>query len=333
MRLDNRSKGAFMPGAPRIPHISTPFGRRRLHGLDATRIPKTVLLTGALSSAIALGALCGCTEAIHGRTNAANAPKGPQIAEVMDTTAEEADALDPDNIARRRTAEQARAELDAAISAAESRGAEISCIAVERDGGNVVFEHEADRAYYSASTVKGPFCIGLVRSQGDAARSRYGNLITPTIVDSSNEAYEELRKRLAGQPILQDLFREAGVERDSGHWYTDYSVRDLAAIWRTCAPWLSSDDPNARWLGDLLGDSLNSSVDDVAPIGRTATWSKAGWFSGERRYDVTFDGGVVNMPQGSYAIAVATDRGSDFETVKSVMRPLAELAAAELPPA
>ena len=137
-------------------------------------------------------------------------------------------------------------------------------------------------------------------------------------------------KKLYGASFFADLCAEAGVPCDLTHWYADYSVRDLANLWRICAQWLSSDDANAQWLADLMGNSLNSQVDDIAGEGAT-TWSKAGWYSGGGpRYDVTFDGGVVNAEQGSYAIAVATNRGSDFVTVERVMRPLATLAEAGL---
>lgn len=322
-----------MIDAPRAHHAAAPFGSPCPHSLRlVSRTPRKALLAGALSLLAPLALLGGCASEDPTASASPDSPGSTGIVEIQDTTADEIAALDPDAVARKQAAEQARAELDAALAAIEASGANISCIALDLVGDGVI-EHDADRVYYSASSIKGPFCVGLARSQGDDARSRYGDLITATVVDSSNEAYEALRERVAGQPVLKNLFREAGVERDAGHWYTDYSVRDLAAIWRVCAQWLSSDDQNARWLGGLLGDSLNSRVDDVAVGEQVVTWSKAGWFSGEERYDVTFDGGVIKTSRGAYAIAVATDRGSDFKAIESVMRPLAALAEAEFPSA
>lgn len=236
---------------------------------------------------------------------------------------------DPETTTLEQADGQAKSELDAAVAAVEEAGADISYIVLNLENGQTI-GHNADRAYYSASTIKAPFCISLVRAQGDAARTNYGGLITSTIVNSDNEAYRTLRERLYGQSFFGELSAQAGAPCDLTHWYCDYSVRDLANIWRVCADWLATDDPCAQWLRDMLGDTLNSRVDDIAGIDQASTWSKAGWFSGEARYNVTFDGGVVNTPQGSYAIAVATNRGSDFKSIESVMRPLVSLANARL---
>lgn len=288
------------------------------------------LLAGALIAAVALAPLSGC-----GDEGAPVAHEQPSIdtqsnlAQVSDTTIDEQPPSDETLTEMRSASDTAQSELDAAVADIEGAGAHISYIALDLTTGQVI-EHNADRAYYSASTIKAPFCISLVRAQGDAARTNYGGLITSTIVNSDNEAYRTLRERLYGQSFFGELSAQAGAPCDLTHWYCDYSVRDLANIWRVCADWLATDDPCAQWLRDMLGDTLNSRVDDIAGIDQASTWSKAGWFSGEARYNVTFDGGVVNTPQGSYAIAVATNRGSDFKSIESVMRPLVSLANARL---
>lgn len=300
----------------------TPARRRAPVVATATRI-------ATVSSLLAALLLCGCGNAGPAvGSHPLDLVEDAELAEVRDTGADEVDALDPAGIMRAQAVEQAEGELGAAVAAIEASGADISYIAIGLDGGRTI-EHNADRAYYSASTIKAPFCISLVRAQGDAARASYGGLITSTIVNSDNEAYRTLRERLYGQSFFGELSAQAGAPCDLTHWYCDYSVRDLANIWRVCADWLSTDDPCAQWLRDMLGDTLNSRVDDIAGGEQTATWSKAGWFSGEARYNVTFDGGVVNTPRGSYAIAVATDRGSDFKSIESVMGPLVSLVDAE----
>lgn len=291
------------------------------------------LIAGALIAVAALAPLSGC--GVQDALTEDERPPidaRPHLATIDDAAIDGQPASDEDRTGTRSTADAAKAELDAAISDIEGAGAHISYIVLDLASGQTI-EHDADRAYYSASTIKGPFCISLVRAQGDAARTNYGDLITSAIVNSDNDAYRTLRKKLYGASFFADLCSEAETPCDLNYWYADYSVRNLANLWRICAQWLSSDDANARWLGGLMGDSLNSQVDDIA--GENAvTWSKAGWYSGGGpRYDVTFDGGVVNTEQGSYAIAVATDRGSDFTTIEGVMRPLATLAQSRLDPA
>lgn len=300
--------------------------------LSSTRhaVTRARLFAYALMAAVTTCPLSGCGG--EGASTEYEQPPfdaQPHLAGIDDADIGGQPVSDEGGTETKNTADAAEAELDAAVSDIEGTGAHISYIALDLASGQTI-EHDADRTYYSASTVKGPFCISLVRAQGDAARANYGDLITSAIVNSDNEAYRTLRKKLYGASFFADLCTEAETACDLNYWYADYSVRNLANLWRICAQWLSSDDPNAQWLGGLMGDSLNSQVDDVAGE-EAVTWSKAGWYSAcDPRYDVTFDGGVVNTEQGSYAIAVATNRGSDFTAVERVMRPLATLAEANL---
>lgn len=325
MRLEDHAKGATMTDASRAD--TTPSRRHSPIRRDSPIAPSSTLFPAAALPLviIALGG-CAVSTPMIGSQVSGTADHSTMVT-VQDTEAE--DAPDPETTTLEQADGQAKSELDAAVAAVEEAGADISYIVLNLENGQTI-EHNADRAYYSASTIKAPFCISLVRAQGDAARTNYGGLITSTIVNSDNEAYRTLRERLYGQSFFGELSAQAGAPCDLTHWYCDYSVRDLANIWRVCADWLATDDPCAQWLRDMLGDTLNSRVDDIAGIDQASTWSKAGWFSGEARYNVTFDGGVVNTPQGSYAIAVATNRGSDFKSIESVMRPLVSLANARL---
>lgn len=218
-----------------------------------------------------------------------------------------------------------QAELDAAIAELEARGASMSYYIVDLATGESL-EHNADATYYSASTIKAPYCISLLRDQGDSARSSHGGAIEATIVNSDNEAYETLREAYANRGFFQSLVSEAGATFKAARWYNYYSVRDLANLWRVSYPWLVSGDENAMWIAGLLTNTLNSRVDDIAGLAGATTWSKAGWYpNGGPEYNVTFDGGIVNAPYGPYALAVATNRGSDFKAIESVMTPLVGL--------
>lgn len=325
MRLEDHAKGATMTDPSRTDttpsHWHSPIRRHLPITSSSSLFPAAALSLIVIS----LNGCAASTPMIGSQVSGAAGHSAMAI--VQDTGAEE--APDPESSTLEQADGKAESELDAAVAAIEEAGADISYIVLDLENGQTI-EHNADRAYYSASTIKAPFCISLVRAQGNAARTNYGDLITSTIVNSDNDAYRTLRKRLYGQSFFGELSSQAGAPCDLTHWYCDYSVRDLANIWRVCADWLATDEPCAQWLRDMLDDTLNSRVDDIAGIDQASTWSKAGWFSGEARYNVTFDGGVVNTPKGSYAIAVATNRGSDFKSIENVMRPLVSLANAKL---
>lgn len=289
------------------------------------RTSKLVNAAYALAVALLLAMLCGCnTSNTNTGSSPASADNDFEIAEIKDSSAKET-AEEEAKAQAAQAIENYQTQLDAAVAEIEASGASISYYLVDLTTGETL-EHSADTVYYSASTIKGPFCISLVSEKGAAARSAYGSTIAATISNSDNDAYRTLREAYYPAQFFDMLANEAGAPCDLSHWYAYYGVRDLANLWRAAYPWMSSGDENAIWLGELFGDSLKSQVDDIAAQDGTTTWSKAGWYAGGGpKYDVTFDGGIVNAKFGPYALAVATNRGSDFDCIRSVMDPLVGL--------
>lgn len=289
-------------------------------------------LANVLTVAAAL-ALSGCAEMTYtGSSSAADNDTALAViqeesaAEVATRTQEQAEEAAREAAIEAGAA--AKTSLDQAVAAIEARGAAVGYIALDMTTGQTV-EYNADRAFYSASSIKGPFCVSLVRAHGAQARERYAGVIRACLVNSSNDDYDTLRYAYSGERFFQELAAEAGVSADLSHWYTDYSVRDLAKIWAVCGSWLAAGGDDASWLGGLLGDTLNSQVDDCAGGEGIATWSKAGWFPGGGEAPVTIDGGFVHTGSGDFAIAVAVNRGSDFKAVRSVMEPLVAVYRAQ----
>ena len=172
------------------------------------------LLAGALLAAVALTPLSGCGD--EGAPVAHEQPSvdtQSNLAQVSDTTIDEQPPSDVALTEMRIVSDTAQSELDAAVADIEGASAHISYIALDLATGQAI-EHDADRTYYSASTIKGPFCISLVRAQGDTARANYGDLISSTVVNSDNEAYRTLREKLYGSSFFADLCAEAGVSCD-----------------------------------------------------------------------------------------------------------------------
>lgn len=295
----------------------------------------------ALAAALVAGGLsvAGCSQpaseagrtASHAGSSARDDQDGLRLPIIVEKPSASADAgadaaqeqPQPEETPEQKVAEL-QAKLDQQVSAIESTGAHISYYVMEVATGRSL-EHDADRAYYSASSVKAPYCISLVRAKGAGARQAYGNLIEQTLRNSDNDSYRELRTKFYGQAFYPDFMSEAGFKVDARYWYTNYSTRQLAQIWAHADSWLSSGDGNASWVAGLLRDTLNSQIDDVAGTNGTVTWSKAGWISGDPKLNVAFDAGIVKAASGDYAIAVATDRGSDLNAVRSVLEPLVAL--------
>ena len=328
------SRNGLPPRGPRRP--------RRARGA-ALPSPRVVACLALMLIAIIAGTAFACSQ-LRQREPAPPAGQAEPIGSASDpadeTGADGADAARKGNepsVEQQQAIDAARQDLDRAVAAIEDGGDQVSYLVLDLESGKTL-EHNADTVYYSASSIKAPYCVSLVRELGDRARSEYGQTIADCLEASDNDAYETLRSAYEGQPFFTDFIAESGTSFRFAHWYAYYSPRQLAQLWRTAATWLESDDEDAQWLGGLLQDTLNSSVDDIAgaageaggdEAGAVTTWSKAGWFSGDSTYDVTFDAGVVRAGAGDYAIAVATNRGADFDAIRSVMEPLVALWDAE----
>ena len=297
-------------------------------------------LAAALVGAVAV-ALMGCSgvgAAAPGSEAVLAASKTTALAVIQEDNAaelaeqEQAQTGEQTREAAEETAGQtsatAQEELDRAVGALEAKGMSVSYIVLDI-ATDATIEHNADAVYYSASSIKGPFCVSMVRALGSKAREQYGDTIRACLVNSDNDAYRTLRKSTYGQTFFRDFGAEAGVSINLGRWYANYSVRELAKLWSVADRWLVSGSEDAAWTGDLLGDTLNSQVNDLAGGNGITTWSKAGWYPGGDEGAVTFDGGAVHAPTGDYAIAVAVNRGSDFQAVRSIMEPLVALHNAQ----
>lgn len=251
------------------------------------------------------------------------------VVEDDELTEEELAAIEAEEEAEAELAAQVEAleaELDEAVAAIEAEGYTVGYIAMDVDGTDTI-EFNADTIYYSASSIKGPFCVSLVRTLGWDVINSYGDTITTCLRDSNNVSYDTLQNAYYGTTVWSDYFEAAGVTTiETEHWYAHYSARDLAKLWAEGAEFLTSGEDTAEWLGDILNDTIYSTVDDIAGADGTETYSKAGWyFDGGEEYDGTVDGGIVAAESGTFVVAVMTNKPYDFDAIYSVMEPLIEL--------
>ena len=230
-------------------------------------------------------------------------------------------------------ADDALAGLDEATRAIEDAGHSVGYVMRDLSTG-IAVGYNADRAFYGASSIKGPYVVSAVRYElGDAAEKTESSRITKIITDSDNEAYYRFRSAY-GDGCFERLLSDAGLspvldgapENSDGDISNDsfefFTPNQLLAMWGECREFLASDEPGARWLGEVLQTPANSAIRVTAgSIG--TTWSKPGWYPGDTSaYGTTVDAGVLRTESGDVLIAVMTDSPEDFQALESIVSAL-----------
>lgn len=292
------------------------------HALIGGRAPAKAPLSGSASGAASgAGASSGSASAADAAASEASAP----AASGSSGSGSGAAAKAPE------TRAELQVRLDEAVAALERRGHGVGYY-LEDLSTKQVLQHDPDTRRYSASSIKGPYCIALCMWKGAEARSAYGSDIEAAISQSDNDAYRRIRRGTYGQrQFFADFLERAGVHGTNvAYYYTDYSAKELASIWKYSREYLEGDDPTARWLAGLLADpSRGAFRDSVRSRGIGSTMSKAGWVSGGgKQYDVTCDGALVRTEKGDWVGAVNTTAADDFPALEAVVDPLVGLMRA-----
>lgn len=236
------------------------------------------------------------------------------------------------------------APLRQATDAIEDAGYKIGYILLDVNTGATI-SYNADTAFYSASSLKGPYVTALARyGLGDGIESLSG-LVSATIEQSDNVAYAILRGS-NGDDVMRQLVDEAGAENlpvtaatsdiDSAmqtlsvasiadNNYEFVTPNQLLSMWTLCGQYLASDEPGAAYLASEFAIPETSAI---RYVGRAfgSTWSKAGWYPSEGgSLSATVDAGVVREETGDVVLVVMTNKGSDFSVIDSIALELLEL--------
>lgn len=236
------------------------------------------------------------------------------------------------------------AELDQAVSTIEQGGSEVGFFMIDLASGASVSYH-ADSAFYSASSIKGPYVVSVVESElGDAAQA--DGRIDAILHYSDNDAYASFRSSYGDGPMhalvdasgaeqmdnvgITDVVEEAAAPERAGgiadNFYEFVTPRQLAALWQQCDAFLSSDEPGAQWLAGMFEEPEVSSLRRAGAAWGTTTWSKAGWYpDDEAAFATTVDAGVVRASTGDVVVVVMTTAPEDFSATGNVIAPLLAL--------
>lgn len=236
------------------------------------------------------------------------------------------------------------APLHHATDAIEDAGYKVGYVLLDVNTGTTI-SYNADTAFYSASSLKGPYVTALARyGLGDGIESLSG-LVSATIEQSDNAAYAILRGS-NGDDVMRRLVDEAGAENlpaaaatsdiDSAmqtlsiasiadNNYEFVTPNQLLSMWTICGQYLASDEPGAAYLASEFAIPETSAI---RYVGRAfgSTWSKAGWYPSEGgSLSTTVDAGVVREETGDVVLVVMTNKGSDFSVIDSIALELLEL--------
>lgn len=236
------------------------------------------------------------------------------------------------------------APLRQATDSIEDAGYKVGYVLLDVNTGATI-SYNADTAFYSASSLKGPYVTALARyGLGDGIESLSG-LVSATIEQSDNVAYAILRGS-NGDGVMRQLVDEAGAENlpaaaatsdiDSAmqtlsvasiadNNYEFVTPNQLLSMWTLCRQYLASDEPGAAYLASEFAMPKTSAIRYVGRV-FGSTWSKAGWYPSEGGcLSTTVDAGVVREETGDVILVVMTNKGSDFSVIDSIALELLEL--------
>lgn len=240
----------------------------------------------------------------------------------------------------RRDAGRAADELSAITRDIESAGYEVGYMMLDINTG-ITVSYNADKAFYSASSIKGPYVVSLVEYELGSSYASESTRIANILEYSDNDAYTSLRgaygnscfatlAEASGATAMATTSATENVATSSqgltsditDEYYEFVSANQMVALWRACYTYLTSNSEGAAWLGELLETPEDSAIRYTASTLGT-TWSKAGWYPGEDSgFGTAVDAGIVRTSSGDVVICVMTTDPEDFGTLESIVGPL-----------
>lgn len=177
------------------------------------------------------------------------------------------------------------------------------------------FSYNADEKNYSASTIKGPYIVSLVKSD-NAVFEKEKKRIESVLVRSSNYDYEYLRDRY-GDKCFIDFSSNTGngLKIDTTRNYQYLTPKNLAHLWLGNYLFFESGET-----GEKLAKTFENP--QVSPINKVfsdefVTRTKAGWITKDKTR-VTNDAGIVYTENGDYLIVIMTTAPCDFSVVENI---------------
>lgn len=177
------------------------------------------------------------------------------------------------------------------------------------------FSYNADEEIYSASTIKGPYVVSLVKNN-NALLKKEKKRIEATLIRSSNYDYEFLRDRY-GDDCFIGFSAETGNDLviDTTRNYQYLTPKALAHLWLGNYLFFESGE-TGETLGKMFEKPENSPIHEIFSE-KYPTRTKAGWIT-KNNIKVTNDAGIVYTENGDYLVVIMTTAPCDFKVVEDM---------------
>lgn len=195
---------------------------------------------------------------------------------------------------------------------------------------DVTVSYNADELFYTASSIKGPYCLAVYErlvDPGIVSAADIAGLTEQTIVESDNDTYEELSLRCGREAFVDWAVSCGGLEKDSDSYrelianrHGHLTARQLGAMWEHGFAYLEADSAGAQELRGYLQGRTESPLRDASPDG-SVTYAKAGWYPEDLgpEYYATADAGIMTYKGYDYVIVVMTDMPADLDRLSQLM--------------
>lgn len=177
------------------------------------------------------------------------------------------------------------------------------------------FSYNADEKIYSASTIKGPYVVSLIKSD-NTLLGKEKKRIAAILERSSNYDYESLRDNYGDECFaLFSAETKSNLVVDKTRNFQYLTPRTLAHLWLGSYIFFESGET-----GQMLGEMFEKP--QVSPVHKIfsdefTTRTKAGWVT-KNKISVTSDAGIVYTDNGDYLIVIMTTAPCDFSVAESM---------------
>ena len=214
----------------------------------------------------------------------------------------------------------AKKRLKSAIRSVERGGRSVSFVMVDINTMQGI-AYNANKKYYSASTIKGPLVVSVVADKPSVLSSRKGT-IRRILKYSDNSAYISFAKRYGFGHFNKWVKKASAKYKRSGgnRCYGYFSAKNMAKIWMQNYDYFNSSS-TGRSLGKMFESPAVSSIRRTLKSKYT-TRSKAGWIAMGGRHNVTNDSGIVYTKKGNYIISIFSSVPSSMGRLNTLVKAL-----------
>ncbi len=186
------------------------------------------------------------------------------------------------------------------------------------NGANLTYD--ANRSFYSASSIKGPYILSTIERIGSIPSSLRQD-IAKAIESSDNNSYYTVLNNLGAAAINAELASVGASDTLAAHSpYLDITPAQLCGLWKISYPFTTSNSAAAQTLCPYFAETVRSQIKELEV---SSTWSKAGWIvESDPHYNATVDAGIVNRDNLVYCMAVMTNKGEDFDAIAPIVQSL-----------